>query len=216
MAEDRAQTDRLEIASAIVLSAAALASSWAAYQASLWDGEQAGHYSHANALHVQATNVGLEGDAVAAVEIHLFGGWLDAKARGDERLSRFYEARFPPGLKVAFNDWAAEKPLTNPAAAPTPFAMRSYRWPGRAEAKALDEEADKTYAEGQRANAISDAFQQSSTMFSVALFFGGIGQVFKLPGARVFLVAAAILAVIAGLLRLTSLPIQILGLGVPG
>lgn len=151
-----------------------------------------------------------------AIEVQAFGAWLDAKARADERLARFYEARFPPTLKTAFVEWIAQKPLTNAAAAPTPFAMPSYRWPNHAEAQALDQEADKIYDEGQRANAISDAFEQSATMLSASVFFGGVGQVFKLPSARVFLLACAVAALGFGLLRLVSLPIQVLGLGPPG
>lgn len=216
MAEEQTQSNRLEIASAVLLSLAALASSWAGYQAGLWDGEQAAHYSQANAQHIAASNAALENEAREAMDVQAFGGWLDASARGDQALSRFYEARFPPSLKTAFNDWIAEKPLTNAAADPTPFAMASYRRPGRLAADALNRQAAKSFADGQRANAISDAFEQSSTLLSIGLFFGGIGQVFKLPSARIFLLAAATLAVFAGLLRLVSLPAQILGFDAPG
>lgn len=206
----------VEIANAVVLSFAALASSWAVYQAELWDGEQAAHYAQANTLRTQASRIAVEGDTLAAVEAQLFNAWLTAKANGDEALASFYQARFPEHMKPAFNAWLAQRPLINPSAAPTPFATREYQFPGRRSASQLDARADQNFRAGQRDNAISDAFQQSATLLAVALFFGGIGQVFKLPSARIGLLAVATIALVAGILRLISLPVQVLGLATPG
>lgn len=216
MAGSDERTDALEIASAIVLSVAALASSWASYQAGLWDGEQAAHYSRTNALRTEASRVVLEGDALAGVEVQMFGAWLAAKANHQEQLAAFYEARFPPHLKPAFHRWLQDRPLTDPSAPPTPFATKAYRRPGLAESQALERRADKDFKDGEYANAVSDGFQQGATMLAIALFFGGIGQVFKGRTARTGLLAVAAVALVLGLLRLFSLPIQLLGLGAPG
>jgi hypothetical protein len=213
---DPDRVDRLEVASAVILSIAALASSGASYQAGLWDGEQAAHYSQAGALRIQASRAALEGDALKAIEVQTFGAWLQAKSRGDEQMADFFQARFPADFKPAFNAWVAEHPLTNPSAAPTPFAMAAYRSPGRAEARALDAKADQTFEKGQYDNAVSDAFEQGATVLAVALFFAGIGQVFKARGTRIALLTVAGLALVAGLLRLVSLPLQMIGLGPPG
>lgn len=215
MAHSNAHLQALETASAIILSISALASSLAVYQASLWDGEQAAHYSRANALRTEASRAALEGDALAGLEARIFGAWLEASVRGDKNLADFYLARFPPGLKLAFNAWVETKPFTNPAAPPTPFAMPAYRRPGADQSRALDKQADATFKEGQYANAVSDAFQQSSTMLAVALFFGGIGQVFTQKKARLGLLVVAGLALAFGLLRLLGLPMEILGLHAP-
>jgi hypothetical protein len=53
----------VEIVIATVLSAAALMTSWATYQAALWDGDQAANYSHANGLRVVSTRVRLEAES---------------------------------------------------------------------------------------------------------------------------------------------------------
>ena len=208
--------DRLEVASAVILSIAALASSGASYEAGLWDGEQAAHYSQASALRIQASRAALEGDALKGVEVQTFGAWLQAKSRGDDKMANFFQARFPADFKPAFNAWLADHPLTNPSAAPTPFATSIYRSPGRAEARALDAKADQTFEKGQYDNAVSDAFQQGATVLAVALFFAGIGQVFKASGTRIVLLTVAGLALVAGVLRIISLPIQTIGLGPPG
>lgn len=216
MAEPGERTTGLEAASAIVLSVAALASSWASYQAGLWDGEQAAHYSRANAMRIEASRIALEGDALAGVEVQVFTAWLDAKAHRQEKLADFYEARFPPDMKPAFHHWLREDPLSDPSAPPTPFATDSYHRPGLAPSQALNGQAEKTFQDGQYANAVSDAFQQGATMLAIALFFGGIGQVFQGRTARIGLLTVAGVALVAGLLRLFSLPVQILGLHPPG
>jgi hypothetical protein len=208
--------DKLEVASAIILSIAALAASGASYQAGLWDGEQAAHYSQAGALRVEASRAALEGDAQRAIEVQTFGAWLQAKSRGDDKLADFFQARFPADFRPAFNAWMADQPLRNPSAPPTPFATSAYRSPGRAEARALDAKADMTFEKGQYDNAVSDAFEQGATVLAIALFFAGIGQVFKGRGTRIALLTVAGLALVAGLLRLVSLPIQMIGLGPPG
>ena len=205
----------LETTSAVILSIAALASSWAVYQASLWGGEEAAEYSRAGSLRVQASRAALEGDALAGAELQVFGAWLEAAARGDDKLAAFYQGRFPPGLKTAFTAWMADDPLTNPAAAPTPFATPAYRRPGHDKSDQLDRQADASYAAGRHANAVADAFQQSSAVLAVALFFGGIGQVFTRRTPRLVLLAVAGLALGFGLLRLLSLPVKILGLHIP-
>jgi hypothetical protein len=209
---DDRKTDSLELASAIVLSIAALTSSWASYQSGLWDGEQAANYSTANALRIEASRVALEGDALAGVEVQLFTSWLDAKVHKQDALAKFYEARFPPTLKPAFQRWMQNNPLSNPKAPPTPFARDNYVRPGAATARDLDRKAQQTFQAGQHANAVSDAFEQGATMLAIALFFGGIGQVFKARAPRIGLLTVAGVTLVLGLIRVFTLPAQILGL----
>jgi hypothetical protein len=215
VADSEQRADRLEIASAIVLSVAALASSWASYQAGLWDGEQAAHYSRTNALRTEASRAILEGDALAGVEVQMFGAWLTAKANNQNQLAAFYEARFPPHFREAFEVWQKDDPLTDPTAPPTPFATPAYHRPGLAQFQLLDRQADKAFKQGQYANAVSDGFEQGATMLALALFFGGIGQVFKGRMARLFLLGVASVSLMLGLIRLLTLPMQFLGFGIP-
>jgi hypothetical protein len=216
MSDENRRTDAAEIASAIIISIAGLGSSWATYQAGLWDGEQAGHYTRANNLRVKASQTALEGDALAGVEIQIFNAWLQAKAQGEEPLARFYEARVPPRMRPAFDAWLAQRPLENPAAPPTPFGTRFYQRPGLAAGHELDRQADESFEQGQYANRVSDAFQQAATILALALFFGGIGQVFRMRTSRIVLLAIASAATLLGFFRLISLPMQFLGWGPPG
>ncbi|MET0295740.1 MAG: hypothetical protein ABW042_12075 [Phenylobacterium sp.] len=203
---------RLELVSAVVLSSAALASSWASYQGSLWDGEQAAAYSRANVLRIQATDARREGDARQADQRAMFIEWLNAIADRDETRAGFYRERFPEEFRPAFNAWLRDRPRANPSATPTPFLAREYDPPGHAAAAALDAKAEATFAEGERANTISDAFGQSATILASALFFGGILQVFDSRSVKAGLLLVAALAALFGVLRMAGLPVQVLGL----
>ena len=198
----------IEVVIAIVLSAGGLMTSWASYQAALWDGQQAAHYSRANALRVMASRAQLESDARRALEIHLFNGWLQAKAKGDRKLADFYRDRFPPDLEPAFELWISQKPLVNPKAPQSPFATPAYRPAGTDDARRLEAQADATFAKGQDDNRISDLFTQGAVFLATAMFFGGIGQVFRVRPVRLTLVVIAIASCAVGLTRIVSLPLQ--------
>lgn len=196
----------VEIAIAAVLSVAGLVTAWAGYQGSLWSGQQAANYSQAGALRVEASRAQLEADGQRVVEINLFTAWLQAKAKDDERLIAFYEARFPPSLDAAFHAWLALTPMKNPAAPKTPFSMPGYRPAGADRAKSLEAQANKIFDEGQRDNNISDLFNQAGVFLATAMFFGGIGQVFKQRPVRLALLVVAVIACAIGVARILSLP----------
>lgn len=202
----------LETGSATVLSLAALASSWAGYQGSLWDGEQASAYIRANAARIEASRVRLEGDARQGAILAVFSQWLDAEARGDKQLAEFYRSRFPNDMRPAFNAWIRDRPTRNPSALPTPFDMPDYRYPGREQSDALEQEGERQFVYGERANTISDAFGQGATILASALFFAGIGQVFSVRTTRVWLLVVAAMATVLGMARIAVLPLQFLGL----
>jgi hypothetical protein len=197
----------MEVAIAIVLSAGGLMTSWASYQSALWDGEQAAHYSRANALRVTASRQQLEADARRSLEMALFNSWLQAKARGNRVLADFYRQRFPPELERAFGQWIALKPLRTPSAPQTPFAVPGYKAPGAGEAAQQEATADATFAQGQEDNRVSDLFTQGAVFLATAMFFGGIGQVFKMRVVRLLLLAIAVAMCAAGIWRIATLPV---------
>lgn len=196
----------LEIVIATVLSISGLATSWAGYQAALYDGEQAAHFSRHDALRVAASGAQLEAQGRRSVQINLFMAWLEARARGEERLAALFQTRFPPELNSAFQAWVALDPLKNPAAPSSPFDMPNYRPRGEEQAKRLEAHADALFEEGRRDRLTSDHYTQAAVFMSIALFFGGIGQVFKVRPVRLALLAVAIIALLLGVARILSLP----------
>jgi hypothetical protein len=195
----------IEVTTAVVLGTAGLLATWAAYQSALWDSQQAEHYSRANSLRTVASQRALQADARQAMEVSLFTVWLEAQARGDRRLATFYRDRFPDDLRPAFEDWLSTRPLSG-GAPPFPFAMPSYRPKGVAEAQRLETQAEATFKQGQSDNRVSDNYGQATVFLGMALFFGGICQVFRIRYVRYLLIAVSIIACASGVLQLISLP----------
>lgn len=203
--------DWAEGAAALVLSVAAFATSWSGYQAALWDGEQAAHYTEAGAVRVASGRASTQGGQLEAADLFLFSQWLNAQAQDETRLADFYHSRFRPEFRPAFDAWMATHPLKDPAAPATPFLMPQYHSAMFREASGLQKKADELFDQGQRANKISDAFVQATVFLAMALFFGGIGQTFRRPRIKLILIGIAALACVIGIVKMSVLPIQHLG-----
>ena len=204
---DRLETfDRhSELVAAIILSAAALLSSYAGFQASLWDGEQAAHYSLSEQSRTDAARLdGLAGEA-RLLDMMLFTQWTQAFASGDRRLQEFYSRRFRPEFREAFDQWLALGPQ-RAGAPPSPFAMPAYAPPIEQRRRELQVRATRQFAEGQRANDIGDYFLRATVALAMSLFLGGIVQAFKILWLRVALLALAGLLCVVGLFQILVLP----------
>jgi hypothetical protein len=121
----------VELPVAAVLSAAGMLSSWAGYEASLWDGMQFLQYSNSSTSRLAASAAMLDANLTRSTEVGVFRNWVEAKLKGDARLAAFYQERFPRDLDKAFPEWLAQRPFENPRAPPSPFSLASYRPRGR-------------------------------------------------------------------------------------
>ena len=205
-AADQPRTSRLDILSAIVLAASALATTYASYQAELWDGEQASLYTEANALRVEASQASLRAGQLEGADLMTFGAWLSAYASDRDKLQQFYAQRFRPEFSTAFKDWIATQPYTNPDALSTPFAMPAYDAGGRSAAAELERQAQEKFAAGQEANEKGDKFVLATVILANALFFGGINQLPHGRGIRVVLLTLAVVFCVVGVARIAMLP----------
>lgn len=196
-----------ELMAAFVLSMATLLTSWAGFQAALWDGEQAAAYTEAGSARVQAGLLETESGQTEAIDLFLFTEWLNAHAAGNTLLENFYRERFRPEFARAFRAWMALDPLDNPNAPLAPFSMRDYVPSHARAAKEANAAADALFARGQKANDISDAFTRATVVLAMALFLGGIGQTFRQYHLQLVLNLLAGAACAFGLVMLTSLPI---------
>jgi hypothetical protein len=197
-----------EIAGAVVMSIAALVTSWASYQASLWDGDQAAAYSKAEGFRTEASRRSTRAGQLLAADVLLFTNWLDARAHGDEQLQAFYTNNFRPGFKAAQAEWLAMRPLENPSAPRTPFSLPSYQIPEATQAKLMTEHANRVFLTGQRANEISDGYVKVTVFLAAALFFGGIGQAFRILPVRLTLIAVALANLVWGIVVMLGLPVN--------
>src|SRR6185312_741522 len=105
---------RFELAATVLLAIAAVATAWAAYQSARWHGQQAKAQSASIAARVESTKAANVANRQGQIDVALFTQWVDAYARDETRLTRFYRKRFRPEFRPAFEAWVATKPRTNP------------------------------------------------------------------------------------------------------
>jgi hypothetical protein len=193
----------------VLLALAALATAWSSYQASRWNGEQAEAASRANASRTNAARAADLASNQTQIDISTFIQWVDATAHGDQALQQFYEQRFRPEFRPAFDAWLATQPLTNPQAPPTPFTMPEYDLAAKEDAATLDAQTNALAAEVPRNVQRATNYVLGVVLFAVALFFAGMStkvhgrgprQALLILGSVVFLGAAAWIA---------SLPVSI-------
>ena len=202
-----------ELSAAIILSLSAFISSWAGYQANLWDGEQAAHYAEANAARVTANRMVTGAGQYEGADMLLFSQWLDAHQRGDEELEHFYHRAFRPEFAGVVDAWVKLRPRHNPSAPSSPFAMPNYHSRQLDRAAATQRNASRLFAEGQKANDISDAFENGTVFLALAMFLCGIAQTFETLTIRTILLTVGGLACVTGIVRIIHLPSLQLHLG---
>jgi hypothetical protein len=168
------QRDVLELIATLLLAVAAVATAWASYQATRWNGEQVRASSRTTALRIEAARAADLADSQTEIDVATFIQWIDATAIRDDELAQFYEARFRPEFEPAFEAWLATDPLNDPAAPPTPFAMDEYQLAARADATDLDRQSEASAAIVLRNVRRSADFVLAVVLFAASLFFAGI------------------------------------------
>ena len=133
----------LELVTTLLLALAAVATAWATYQQAHWRSEQGLAGNRSTAARIQATRVAALANRQLQIDALTFTEWVDAYSAGETKLAAFYFDRFRPEFRPAVTAWVATKPLKNPKAPLTPFAMPEYR-------SAAAAEADRLEAEGWR------------------------------------------------------------------
>jgi hypothetical protein len=163
-----------ELLATVLLAVAAVATAWASYQSARWHGEQARAQSASIAARVESTRAANVANRQGQIDVALFTQWVDAYARDETELAAFYDKRFRPEFKPAFNAWVATRPRKNPSAPLSPFAMPQYKLAANAAADRLEV---KAAAASQRAGAFiqrADDYSLAVVLFASALFFAGI------------------------------------------
>lgn len=181
---------RVEIAATVLLALAAIATAWAGYQASQWHGEQAIASGRATALRVESARASGEANRQAQIDVAIFTQWIDAYARDDRDLAAFYRRRFRDEFRPAFETWLASRPLANPRAALTPFALPEYRLKAVADADELEAQAAAASEEVKTDVGRAEEYVLAVVLFAASLALAGIGA-----RLRLFPVRAAVLAV---------------------
>ncbi|HEX2087660.1 MAG TPA: hypothetical protein VHF89_18390 [Solirubrobacteraceae bacterium] len=183
MNEDR--TQRLESVLAVLLGLAAIITAFAAYQASLKDGDTVKSYnegirslSDANQFYNQAIQQVNRDEGV-------FLEWAKADQEGNTDLRDYLEAGLmDENLTAAMEEFKKRDDLLSPIAAD------SYVSADQAEGERLERQTRQKFAQAQELDDEGDGYELVGVIGAVSLFFLGIAGVFRSPRMR--LVAAAI------------------------
>jgi hypothetical protein len=200
---------RLEIVSTVLLALATVATAWAAYQARQWTGEQSQGYSKATAARIAVNRVSAVANRQVQIDVATFIQWVDAREQNRDKLADFYRARFRDEFKPAFVAWLATKPLTNPAAPPTPFAMPVYRLKASGQADRLELRAAAESDHAKDSNQRADNYMLAVVLFASALFFAGISTKLQSVAARTAILALGCLLFLGTVIWLATFPVQL-------
>jgi len=129
--------NRLELIATVLLSVATVATAWSGYQSTRWNAEQAKAGARANALRIESTRSSDLANTETEIDVATFTQWANAYAQKQTMLADFYFKRFRKEFKPAVDAWIATRPLKNPSAPLTPFAMPQYKLAARAESEQL-------------------------------------------------------------------------------
>ena len=201
--------DRVELVATVLLACAAVATAWSGYQATRWNGEQAKASSRTNAVRIDAARAQGLAESQTQVDVATFIQWVDAFAQGERELQDFYFRRFRAEFKPAIVAWLATKPIANPDAPLTPFAMPQYRLAATAEASRLDAEAEVSAAGVRRNIQRSSNYVLGVVLFSVALFFAGTSTKLTNPRFRAVAVGVGCIVFLGTLVWIATSPISL-------
>jgi hypothetical protein len=212
LTEDPGETrfDRhFELVATVLLAVAAVATAWASYQSARWHGEQARAASASVAARVESTRAANVANRQGQIDVALFTQWVDAYARNETELATFYDKRFRPEFKPAFDAWVATKPRKNPSAPLSPFAMPQYKLAANATSDRLEV---KAAAASQRAGAFiqrADDYSLAVVLFASSLFFAGISTRLRSSSTRMVILGLGCALFLGSVIWIATFPVSL-------
>ncbi len=132
--------------------------------------------------------------------------WLNAETQGNQSLAKFYEGRFLPECKVAFDAWIKLDPFNNSQAPPGPRYMSEYHSAKLDEANNLTAEAASKLHEGTQARATRDSYVRTTVFLATVLVLIAISQRFEIRSIRTGLIVLSFVLLLFGIASLFTLP----------
>ena len=198
--------EAIEIAEVVLLAIVAIATAWSGYQAAKWDGHQALLYGEATKARFESDAASTRGGQVLLGDASNFQEWLQVHEEGNTKLAELFVRRFTPEYKVAFEAWLKTDPFTAKTAPAGPAYMPEYHNPLFEQADRLNKEASALFEQGTLDRETADKYVRDTVLFASVLFLIGIGQRFKLRGARIAANSAATALLLFTLVTLVALP----------
>lgn len=197
---------RLEVALAILLSLATLASTWCGYQANKWGGLQSSQQAAADTAERKAAE-----DTLAGLQLRTFDGismleFWRAMRTGDDPTREAIHARMRPALRTAVDAAIAAGAPGDPNAA-GPLQRPEYLLPQEQDAKQQRETAHAAQRDAREAGQAAGSYVLLTLAFATVLFFGGITATFTRRPVRVALACVAATLFLVAMASLVQLPV---------
>lgn len=197
---------RLELALAIILSLASLATTWCGYQGRMWGNLQSGKQSAADTMERQAaedTIVGLQWRTFDGIELTQY--WT-ALRQGDNVTRDAIFARMRPQLRKTIELSLAAGVLRDPTVL-GPLQRPEYVLTEEQNAKRLKAEARQAYVVAEIAGRHAGTYISLTLSFASVLFFGGITGTFTARRVKEGLAWLALLLFLGTIAFLIGLPV---------
>jgi len=199
----------VELVATVLLAVATVATAWSGYQSTRWNGEQAKAGARANALRIDSSKAASLANSQTEIDVATFTQWVNAYAQDQTELADFYFRRFREEFRPAVDAWVATRPLQNPEAPLTPFAMPQYTVAARADADRLDAAAELSAAEARRDIQRASNYVLGVVLFASALFFAGMSTKLTSPRLRVVMLVIGCAVFVGTALWIATSPVSL-------
>jgi len=196
---------------AIILAIAAVATTWASFQASQWSNAQSDAQSASAIQRSDANRAASEATSQSVVDSQMWISWVEATAAQQKLRAGFLRDRFTPALDRAQKEWLGKVPVDadgNPAAVPdgTPLNLPSYVVPAQLQADTLSAKAEESLARADEASNNATKHVMLAVLFALVLFFASVATKFTAPKIQVALVLVSLLLLATTCIRMVMLP----------
>ena len=198
---------RVEIAGAVLLSLAMMASAWCAYQANLWSGVQTFRLAAASKAGRDSSKAMLAALQMQSFDAAMLINYLQAQTQGNKRLEKILYDRFRPEMKTAVEAWLKTDPFNDPTAPRSPFKMAQYVQSELVEAKHHEDSSTEEHTAAEKASEASDTYLLLTVGFTSVLFFGGINGTLRSGRLRISFFVIALVLFVATVVLLGTMPV---------
>lgn len=196
----------VEPITALLMALATLGTAWCSYESAAWTRRSNRAMNEFNALERRAGLINLQGSQTATIHVAMFMQLLAAKQAGNEELASFYEQRFPPDLRKAYDGWLAQQPFENANAEPHPFVPRFYQMRGASEANEATKSAGEKVKDALNAGTVSGRYLGATVLFAAVLFFANAASKFEQRRVRIIAFIFALIVFDFAVTRVLLLP----------
>jgi len=197
--------DEVEIAAAVLLAAATVASAWCAFQAALWSGDETRQLAKANSAHFESLRQSNEANIDTLVDVTTFLSYLDHASRGETKAVDFIRVHARPEFRPALDAWINEREAGREPKS-LPFKSALYRLAASEAATVLGHEAQAATESANRANGRSDIYVLYTVLFAMVLFFLGTASSARRRGTRRTMAVLGSLVFVLAVLSMLRLP----------